>query len=753
MGDKRNKFSLKQLRERILTGISPALAWAMCVGLFIGIGFGLTSLILIFYKAGVPVTLLAVSIITTVVAVASVIIAGIIAVIKRMRWQLIAVLCFVFILLMTTMHLALYIVPALIGAMVAVYLAIMFATGRIKGLRRPIKWLLALIMTGGGVGAVALLLVLIYPGPALTAADRPEQAQLALPYTIAPIQNVDRDIKRSGLSGEDGILEDPSQPGDYQYSVYYYATPDQKIEPYPDQTTLASVAVDSSFMLSGWSVIRRLQYGFTEDDLPLNGQVWMPEGDGPFPLTLIVHGNHEATDRSDGGYAYLGELLASRGIIAVSVDENFLNSSAFYDLIFFDGLSGENDARALVLLEHLMQWYNWNKTTDHPFYQMVDFENIALIGHSRGGEAVALAAVFADLQHYPDNGRLAFDYPFEIKTVAAIAPVHRQYDPAGLEASLTGVNYLVLHGEHDMDVTSFQGANMYRRTDVSAQGVKAQVWIQYANHGQFNSSWGASDQIGLVNMGFNSRLMMPMEEQQQAAKVFIGAFMEMTLHDREEYRTLFRDFTYGADWLPAAHYVTDYADGNHVMLDNFDDSFDISRSVSGETVYVADGFSRWTMDYLPGKSDNSNRVLILSWTGDDGQGDSVRRPPVFKTKFGPTTVAVGDTLYMSLCAGNDSIASEVSFRVILTDSSGRSVVRSIDDFGGVTVPLAAPIAKPLFADSVTSEPVLQMVAIKTDRFEGLTGNIITMEWIMDRNGESSETTTLYVDDLRIEQYQ
>jgi hypothetical protein len=48
-------------------------------------------------------------------------------------------------------------------------------------------------------------------------------------------------------------------------------------------------------------------------------------------------------DFSDPGYAYLGELFASRGFIAVSVDENFLNGD----------IRSENDARAYVLLEHL----------------------------------------------------------------------------------------------------------------------------------------------------------------------------------------------------------------------------------------------------------------------------------------------------------------------------------------------------------------------------------------------------------------
>ena len=92
----------------------------------------------------------------------------------------------------------------------------------------------------------------------------------------------------------------------------------------------------------------------------------------------IVHGNHNPQDFSDPGYGYLGELLASRGFILVSVDENFING----------GLRGENDGRAWLLLKHLEAWKQWNDCAGSPFYHKVDMSNIALMGHSRGGEAV-----------------------------------------------------------------------------------------------------------------------------------------------------------------------------------------------------------------------------------------------------------------------------------------------------------------------------------------------------------------------------
>ena len=94
---------------------------------------------------------------------------------------------------------------------------------------------------------------------------------------------------------------------------------------------------NNEFPLEDWveSQLRQWYWGFDRTAFPLNAQVWFPEGEGPFPLVLTVHGNHDMADYSEFGYAYLGDLLASRGYIFVSVDvfdhhafafnENFLS--------------------------------------------------------------------------------------------------------------------------------------------------------------------------------------------------------------------------------------------------------------------------------------------------------------------------------------------------------------------------------------------------------------------------------------------
>src|SRR5208282_315018 len=160
----------------------------------------------------------------------------------------------------------------------------------------------------------------------------------------------------------------------------------------------------------GWKEkLRRFYWGFGVDKLPLNARVWYPEGAGPFPLVLMVHGNHDMAEFSDPGYQYLGELLASRGFILASIDENFLNSGLFHDP------PKQQAVRGWMLLEHLKQWRTWNSTRGNPFDQKVDTNNVALLGHSRGGEAVVTAALFNQLGYYPDDATIRFNYRCPIK--------------------------------------------------------------------------------------------------------------------------------------------------------------------------------------------------------------------------------------------------------------------------------------------------------------------------------------------------
>lgn len=70
--------------------------------------------------------------------------------------------------------------------------------------------------------------------------------------------------------------------------------------------------------------------------MPLNAQLVLPtdQGDGPFPLAVLIHGNARSFYPSDAptrevpsyrGYRYLQKYLAERGVASVSVNVNLIN--------------------------------------------------------------------------------------------------------------------------------------------------------------------------------------------------------------------------------------------------------------------------------------------------------------------------------------------------------------------------------------------------------------------------------------------
>ena len=219
-------------------------------------------------------------------------------------------------------------------------------------------------------------------------------------------------------------------------------------------------------------------------------------------------------DFSDPGYQYLGELLASRGFILASIDENFLNSGLFHDP------PKQQAARGWMLLEHLKQWRTWNSTPGNPFYQKVDTENVALMGHSRGGEAVATAALFNQLDYYPDDATIRFNYRFPIKSLVAIAPADGQYKPAGQWRIIRNVNYFTIQGANDADVSSFDGSRQFDHVRYTEPGpwFKAELYIYRANHGQFNSVWGRTDAGEPLSWFLNLKPLLSGDDQRKSAR-------------------------------------------------------------------------------------------------------------------------------------------------------------------------------------------------------------------------------------------
>ncbi len=426
-------------------------------------------------------------------------------------------------------------------------------------------------------------------------------------------------------------LPDPSLAGPYSVKSLTYGSGTSRRRPeFGAEADLKSRTVDGSKLVGNWegrAGWARTQYwGFDAKKLPLQGRVWYPDGEGRFPLVLVVHGNHQMEEFSDPGYGYLGELLAARGYILVSVDENFLNSSAT-DLIGVPevGLKEENDARGWVLLEHLKLWREWNESAGSPFRGKVDMSNIALIGHSRGGEAVAVAALFNRLPYYPDNARVAFDYNFAIRSVIAIAPVDGQYKPAGISTKLEDVNYFVLHGSMDGDMRSFHGSRVFERVRFTGNEYrfKATLYIDGANHGQFNTVWGRNDTGGPYGRFLNLKPIMPPQDQQKIARVFMSAFLDATLRGRKEYIPIFRDYRAGRAWLPQCIYLQEFEDSTYKYVSTYEEDIDLTTTTLPGGKLSSANLSDWKEKEIGIKWGTlDTRAVYLGWNPEEFPGEA-----------------------------------------------------------------------------------------------------------------------------------
>jgi hypothetical protein len=142
------------------------------------------------------------------------------------------------------------------------------------------------------------------------------------------------------VAEETGELRNPGLPGNEEFDTIIYGSPPlaypAALSQYVIYNTPDPAYVTGRINVSAFANLgAATPWPFANTNVPLNGHTCIPRGTGPFPLAVFAHGNHNPFENSTPGYLYLCQLLASHGIIAATIDVNFLNGSNF----------GENDAR------------------------------------------------------------------------------------------------------------------------------------------------------------------------------------------------------------------------------------------------------------------------------------------------------------------------------------------------------------------------------------------------------------------------
>jgi len=383
-----------------------------------------------------------------------------------------------------------------------------------------------------------------------------------------------------------------AEPGDYSFTHYHYNS-DSASDTDEDPTTLYVPATDGSSVLKDWSWTKEQYWGFTEHEIAIKGQLWVPEGEGPFPIVFIMHGNHLSEEDSSDGYSYLAELLASHGMIVSSIDANFLNYSVWSGIVDDDQL-----LRSWLMLAHISKLHEQQAIP-------ADWDHVALIGHSRGGHAAAMAVDARKWLSYDDEVISILDQ-VNIEAVIAIAPTDYRVDSK--QAYLSNVNYLTLHGTMDADLTESYGERQYERTTFSEAGhFKAAVEIYHANHGQFNTVWGKFDEKFPGALALNTADLMNGDDQRLAANLFIHSFLQASFTGETQYEMVFQDFRTIGDQLPITGYVSRYMSSNTKQWYNFEKALTIEADETN-------GLTAKTID-LKGRSggDKQNKVLWVTW--------------------------------------------------------------------------------------------------------------------------------------------
>ena len=229
---------------------------------------------------------------------------------------------------------------------------------------------------------------------------------------------------------------------------------------------------------------------FREMPVRLDGVIGVPEGQGPFPLVLILHGSHlicpgeDAWPCAEGeeqpnyaGFAYLVEALAEAGYVALSI-----NGNAEHTFAFGEAPAGERTKQLIDV--HLAELSAAVAGESDAFgldlTGRIDLTQMTWLGHSRGGDLVNRIIREESL----DETTSASGYG-PVQGLIMLAP------PIITTDVLPAVDLptaLILPA-CDWDVDLLAGQLLYEsaRLDPDRLGLFTSIYLEHGNHANFNA--------------------------------------------------------------------------------------------------------------------------------------------------------------------------------------------------------------------------------------------------------------------------
>jgi hypothetical protein len=241
-----------------------------------------------------------------------------------------------------------------------------------------------------------------------------------------------------------------------------------------------------------------------------------------YPLLVFMHGNHATCGRGTNpridddnsyaltgtcpathpiivpnhrGYDYIATDLAERGYFVVSINTNR----------GINGAPGTTDdefsigPRGRLLLRHLERLSRWDAGTEATpaelgvdLHNRIDFGEVGLFGHSRGGESVRFA-----YNEYRGSGSpwpALIQEPVTFRGVFEIGPTDELV--GGQRVNISETPWNVLLPACDWDQSDLPGVRVFDRTLNVAEATpffKSFYHVWGANHNFYNSEWMSAD--------------------------------------------------------------------------------------------------------------------------------------------------------------------------------------------------------------------------------------------------------------------
>lgn len=242
----------------------------------------------------------------------------------------------------------------------------------------------------------------------------------------------------------------------------------------------------------------------------IRGRIAVPKGEGKFPVVFITHGSHENIDESkrfDTGFDYLIKSLAENGYVAVSMDM----SKAY---IWKYGDNDDTEKSIPMAEKHIEMLKNANEGKN-PGYSIdltnkINFDDLCLAGHSRGGLAVI---EIANNEIRKGNN---------VKGVLLIAPTLNE------DIKVGEYDISIIVPQYDGDVASLEGYGIYDSLKKEDRNYLASVTLlERANHNYFNRNIVRNDAEFVMDK--YSKEQLTREEQEDFLQNFAVDFFNTSL--------------------------------------------------------------------------------------------------------------------------------------------------------------------------------------------------------------------------------